>query len=140
MRVTADQQTRLLPGHGVFANEACDKCGDVLAEVRYTRKDMPETYCSRLCRDGVERLKGRCDGCGVDPAGKRRGAHWCSHTCRMRNRVRNSANKPKSSIQNIGVTRTEIRLGYDPTRTALFTDNPKRNRPQHEMTLTGESL
>jgi hypothetical protein len=138
MRLTAEQQARLLAGHGVLANEACDKCDKVLAEVRYTRKDMPETYCSRLCRDGVERLKGRCDGCGVDLAGKRRGARWCSDTCRMRNRVKNSANNPKSSIQNIGVTGTEIGLGYDPTRTALFADNPKRNRPRCEMTLTGE--
>ena len=59
MTLTAEQQARALAVHDVCANEACDNCGKVLAELRYTGKDMPETYCSRLCRDGVERLKGR---------------------------------------------------------------------------------
>src|SRR5260370_26337474 len=101
MRLTAEQQARALAVHGVCANEACDKCGKVLAEVRCTRKDMPETYCSRLCRDGVGRLKGRCDGCGVDLAGKRRGARWCSDSCRMQSPVKDSANNPKPHVQNI---------------------------------------
>jgi hypothetical protein len=139
MRLTAEQQAKVFAEHGVCANEACDRCTKVLAEVRYTRKDMPETYCSQLCRDGFARLKGRCDGCGVDLAGKRRGARWCSDTCRMRNRVKDSANNPKTSAQNIGLTETEIGLGYDPTRTALFPDNPKGNRQQLEMARTRAS-
>jgi hypothetical protein len=139
MRITAEQQKILLAKCGICVNESCDRCHKILAHVRWTRKDMPETYCSRLCRDGVERAKGRCDGCGVDLAGKRRGARWCSDSCRMRSRVKDSANNPKATIQNIGLTGTEISLGYDPTRTALFPDNPKRNRPQFEMARTGES-
>jgi len=138
MRLTAEQQKVLLAKYGICANEACDRCHKILAEVRWTRKDMPETYCSRLCRDGVERAKGRCDGCGVDLAGKRRGARWCSDSCRMRRRLKELANRPKTPIQNIGLTAAEIDLGYDPTRTALFTDNPKRNRPQREIGRTGE--
>ncbi len=137
MRLTAEQRARVFTEHGVCANEACDRCRKVLAEISWTRKDMPETYCSRLCRDGVERLMGRCDGCGIDLAGKRRGARWCSDTCRMRNRVKDSANNPKTYTQKIGLTGTEIDLGYNPTRTALFTDNPKRNRPQREIARTG---
>ena len=137
MRLTAEQQARVFTEHGVCANEACDKCRKVLAEIRWTRKDMPEVYCSRLCRDGVERVKGRCHGCGVDLAGKRRGARWCSDTCRMRHRVKDSANNPKTYTQKIGLTGTEIDLGYNPTRTVLFTDNPKRNRPQCEIAQTG---
>ena len=125
MRLTAEQQAKVFAEHGVCADEACDSCTRVLAEVRFTRKDRPETYCSLLCRDGVARLKGRCDGCGVDLAGKRRGARWCSDTCRMRNRVKDSANNPKTSAQNIGLTETKIGLGYDPTRAALSSDNPK---------------
>src|SRR5712672_3610967 len=139
MRLSAEQQVRLLAEHGACANEACDKCGKVLAEIRWTRKDMPETYCSRFCRDGVEWVKGRCDGCGVDLAGKRRGARWCSDTCRMRSRVKDSANKPKTSTQNTGFTEPKIGLGYDPTTMALFTDNPKTNRPHREVERTGES-
>jgi hypothetical protein len=139
MRLTAEQQKALLAKYGICVNEACDRCHKILDEVRWTRKHMPETYCSQVCRDGVERAKGRCDGCGVDLAGKRRGARWCSDSCRMRSRVKDSANNPKTTIQNIGLTGTEIGLGYDPTRTALFADNPKRNRPQLEMARTGES-
>lgn len=103
MRLTAEQQKILRAKYGICLNEACDRCGRLLAEVRYTRKDQPETYCSRLCRDGADRLKGRCDGCGVDLAAKRRGARWCSDVCRMRNRVKNSPNNPKTPIQNIGL-------------------------------------
>jgi hypothetical protein len=137
MKLTTEQQARALEACGVCANEACDECRKVLAEVRWTRRDMPETYCSQLCRDGVERGIGRCDGCGVDLAGKRRGARWCSDTCRMRNRGKDSANNPKTLIQKMGLTETEIDLGYDPTRTTLFTDNPKRNHPQREIARTG---
>src|SRR5258708_29184172 len=108
MRLTVEQQARCFAEHGVCANEACDKCGKVLAEVCWTRRDTPETYCSQVCRDGVERGIGRCDGCGVDLAGKRRGARWCSDTCRMRHRVKDSANNPKTYTQKNGLTGTEI--------------------------------
>jgi hypothetical protein len=103
MKLTVEQRERAFTTYGICADEACDKCGRVLAEVRWTRRDMPEAYCSQLCRDGVERVNGRCDGCGVDLAGKRRGARWCSDSCRMRSRVKDSANNPKMPIQNIGL-------------------------------------
>jgi hypothetical protein len=103
VKLTAELQARAFALYGVWVNEACDKCGKLLAEIRYTRKDKPETYCSRLCRDGVARVKSRCDGCGVDLAGKRRGARWCSDTCRMRKQVKDLPNKPKTPIQNIGL-------------------------------------
>jgi hypothetical protein len=137
MRLTAEQRARVFTEHGVCANEACDRCRKVLAEVSWTRKNMSEAYCSRLCRDGVERLKGLCDGCGVDLAGKRRGARWCSDTCRMRKRIKDSAINPKTYTQKIGLTGTDIDLGYDPTKKARFIDNPKRNRPQREIARTG---
>ena len=114
MKLTIEQQARALEAYGVCANEACDGCGKMLAEVRWTRRDMPETYCSQLCRDGVERGIGRCDGCGVDLAGKRRGARWCSDTCRMRNRGKDSANNPKTSIQKIGLQRQKSILAMAP--------------------------
>ena len=104
VRLNAEQQKKAFEKYGVWLNEACDKCGKLLAEVRYTRKDRPETYCSRLCRDGVDRMKGRCDGCGVDLSEKRRGARWCSDACRMRKKVKDSPNNPKRPIQNIELT------------------------------------
>jgi hypothetical protein len=139
MRLTAEQQAAVFAAYDIWVNEACDRCTRLLAEVRWTRKDQEETYCSQLCRDGVARLKGRCEGCGVDLAGKRRGARWCSDTCRMRNRVKDSANNPKTFTQNKGLTGTEIAPGCGPTRTAVFPDNPKRNRLQFELTRTGVS-
>jgi hypothetical protein len=104
MKLTAELTRRAFELYGVWLNEACDRCGKLLREVRYTRKDEPETYCSRLCRDGVDRRKGFCDGCGVDLAGKRRGARWCSDACRMRKKVKDSPNNPKRPIQNIELT------------------------------------
>jgi phage FluMu protein Com len=71
MKLTAEQQARALAVHGVCANEACDKCGKVLAEVRYTRKDTPETYdlllptvprWSRATEGPMRRV--RCRPCG----------------------------------------------------------------------------
>jgi hypothetical protein len=105
MRLTAEQQAKVLAGYGVWVKEACDRCTKLLAEVRWTRKDLPETYCSQFCRDGIDQVKGRCDSCGVELGGKRRGARWCSDACRMRKKVRDSANKPKTLIQNIGLAR-----------------------------------
>src|SRR5258707_3135953 len=91
MRLTVEQQAKVLAKHGVWVKEACDRCTKLLAEVRWTRKDLPEAYCSQLCRDGFIQLKGRCDGCGVELEGKRRGARWCSDACRMLKKVKDSA-------------------------------------------------
>lgn len=103
MRLTAELQARVSALYGICANEACDKCGNVLTEVRWTRKDRPETYCSELCRAGIERVIERCAGCGTELTGMRRGARWCSDTCRMRHRVKDSANNAKKAIQNNGL-------------------------------------
>ena len=103
LRLTGEQHTKAFALFGVCVYEVCDRCGKFLAEVRWTRKDRPETYCSRLCRDGVDRMKGRCEGCGVDLAGRRRGARWCSDTCRIRHRVKDATNNPKKAIQNNGL-------------------------------------
>ncbi len=54
MKLTSEQQLRISELHGVCVNEACDKCGKVLAEVRFTVKDQSGEWCSRLCRDGQD--------------------------------------------------------------------------------------
>ena len=61
MKLTGEQQLRIRELHGVCGNEACDKCGKVLAEVRFTAKDQPGEWCSRLCRDGQDRIVRRHD-------------------------------------------------------------------------------
>lgn len=52
MKLTREQQQRIRELHGICVNEACDRCGQVLAEARFTRKDKPGEWCSRKCRDG----------------------------------------------------------------------------------------
>jgi hypothetical protein len=61
MRLTEEQSRELLRLHGVYVTEACDKCTRILGHVRYTIKDQPGEWCSRLCRDGVEHSAGVLD-------------------------------------------------------------------------------
>ena len=87
MRLTAEQQARVFAEYGVCVNEACDRCGKFLAEVRWIRKDKQETYCSQLCRDnGVSKSvnDGKCGYCGLKlPSDHRRDAQYCDRTCRQ---------------------------------------------------------
>lgn len=104
MQLTTEQSYDLLAKHGCYVTEACDKCGQLLGPVRYTRKgesgagqfpppkdahpvrrmEFP-AYCSRECRDGAEaHTPGTCKGCGARlPEGKRRGSLFCDDTCRQ---------------------------------------------------------
>src|SRR5215475_5836589 len=52
MNLTNEQQLRIFELHCIRVNEACDRCGRVLAEVRFTRKDQAGEWCPRFCRDG----------------------------------------------------------------------------------------
>lgn len=55
MQLTIAQAYDLLARRGVFAREACDKCGQVLGAVRYARRGESGTWCSRECRGDSER-------------------------------------------------------------------------------------
>jgi hypothetical protein len=41
-----------LRSRGIYITEACDRCGQLLGSVRWTRKGEPGEWCSRECRDG----------------------------------------------------------------------------------------
>ena len=85
MRLTTEQAYLLLRKHGCYANEACDKCGQILGPVRYTRRGESGAWCSRECRDGKEaHAPGTCLTCKASLAGLRRGTKFCSDTCRKR--------------------------------------------------------
>jgi hypothetical protein len=75
---------RLLKDRGIYATEACDKCGQILGSVRFTRRDSSGDWCSRECRDGVKaHHRGTCKACRAKlPEGKRRGALYCDDACR----------------------------------------------------------
>jgi hypothetical protein len=85
MRLTVQQSYALLEKHGCYATEACDKCGQILGPVRYTRRSESGAWCSRKCRDGKKaHAPGTCLTCRSSLAGLRRGTKFCSDTCRKR--------------------------------------------------------
>ena len=52
MKLTVERSRKILAEHGAYISGACDKCGKLLAEVRFTVKGQPGEWCSRECRDG----------------------------------------------------------------------------------------
>ena len=55
MRISLTTTYALLARHGVFAREACDRCGQLLGAVRFTRLGDSGVWCSRACRGDRER-------------------------------------------------------------------------------------
>jgi len=54
MRLTKAQSEQLLEQHGIWITVACDRCGNLLGAVRWTRRGEAGEWCSELCRDGVK--------------------------------------------------------------------------------------
>lgn len=125
MKLSQEQSGQLLLAHGICITEACDRCGKILGHVRWTTRGEPGAWCSQKCRDRIERQAGMCQGCGVSLQGKRKGARFCSDVCRMRQRVLDRPNKPKTKIQNTTLTDTIPRFGYEaPTPMNLCLKSP----------------
>jgi hypothetical protein len=89
MKLKREQCEKLLREFGIWVAEACDKCGQLLGSVRWTRKDNLGEWCSKVCRDGVaagapkSNLNG-CLECGVTLDGKRSDSRFCSATHKKR--------------------------------------------------------
>ena len=85
MQLSIEDSRELLAKFGVYAKEVCDRCGLILGPVWFTRINESGVWCSRVCRDGEERVaSGTCATCGAGFAGLRRGTRFCSDTCRKR--------------------------------------------------------
>jgi hypothetical protein len=54
MRLNLVQQAKVREQYGICVNEACNSCGKVLAEIRYTRRGESGEWCSEICRDGAK--------------------------------------------------------------------------------------
>lgn len=54
MRLTVLQSYELLAKHGCYVTEVCDKCGQLLGPVQYTRRGEIGVWCSRECRGIIE--------------------------------------------------------------------------------------
>jgi hypothetical protein len=117
MQLTEAQRRELLQTHNVYVAEVCDRCGRILGHVRYTRRNQPGEWCSKICRDGVDLKVGVCQGCGVPLNGKRSHAKFCSDTCRKRKQVRDRARKPETPIANKGLADAISAFGYGDSRT-----------------------
>jgi hypothetical protein len=59
MKLSREQSQKLLRVRGIWGTEACDKCGQLLGSVRWTRKSEPGEWCSKECRDGVAAVEKR---------------------------------------------------------------------------------
>jgi len=50
MMVREELRRRLLEDRGISVTECCDKCGQLLGAVRYTRENDSSVWCSPRCR------------------------------------------------------------------------------------------
>jgi hypothetical protein len=55
MLLTVQQSYALFEKYGCYVSEACDKCGQILGPVRYTRKGEAGAWCSRECRGDAKK-------------------------------------------------------------------------------------
>ncbi len=135
MRLSEAQTCELLRVHGTYITDACDNCGRLLGPVRFTRQGQTGVWCSRACRDGVDHNPNVCRGCGTSLVGKRRGAIYCSRTCRMRTvrkEVLDGQNIVNTPIQNIGVKDANSGFDYGDTRTGQNANKQPRIEGNHE--------
>jgi hypothetical protein len=96
MLLSREASNSMLERFGVYAKEACDRCGQILGPVRFTRAGESGAWCSRQCRDGADVVApGTCRNCGGSLSGFRRGTTHCSATCRKRD-ARESQTASKS--------------------------------------------
>lgn len=99
--------------HGCYATEICDRCGQLLGAVRFTRRTESGVWCSRECRDGDDAHKpGTCKHCKARlPKGKRRGAMYCDDACKE------AAHRSRMAVQTsearkLSVTKTPIYAAF----------------------------
>jgi hypothetical protein len=62
MILTSQQGYELLAKHGCYATDCCDRCGQVLGPVRFTRRSKIGIWCSRECRGDGDRTTIRKGG------------------------------------------------------------------------------
>lgn len=85
MMLSIELQEHLKRERGICVHECCNRCGQLLGAVRYTRFGLPGAWCNRQCRDGADaRTPGTCKTCKARlPEGKRRGAMYCDDACKQ---------------------------------------------------------
>ena len=120
MVLSKELRTRLRDERGVYAEEACDRCGQILGAVRFTRAGDSAVWCSRRCRDGATAREPKtCRHCGAKlPEGKRRGAVFCDDACRKASR-RQRGIIQKSATVKLSRTKPSIYAAFSPGKASL---------------------
>ena len=62
MKLSERQIVGLRRSYAVCVRDACDRCGNLLGAVRWTRRGEPGEWCSELCRDGFKTERKRKRG------------------------------------------------------------------------------
>lgn len=83
MLLSAVVRTQLCRERGVHIASACDRCGQLLGPITFTRRGDTGVWCSRLCRDG-KKCRTDCEVCHAPLRGKRAGSIFCSDRCRKK--------------------------------------------------------
>ena len=119
MKLNQEQRQKLLHELGIGVTEACDKCGQLLGSIRWTRRSKPGEWCSPLCRDGLDHKPlGVCQSCGASLNGKRKGTRFCSDRCRKRDAKQNGltgADYRGTAAHSKGVTNEVRGFPYSPS-------------------------
>src|SRR5215831_2044768 len=120
MRLTPQRSYSLLEKHACFVSDACDKCGQILGLVRFTRSGERGVWCSGEFRDGAGAHRpGTCRHCKARlPEGKRRGAVFCDDACRK------AANRQSSLLRS---SQTEKLSRTKPANYAAFSLEKSRD-------------
>jgi hypothetical protein len=124
MRLTTAQSEQLLEQHGIWIKVTCDRCGNLLGAVRWTRRGEPGEWCSGVCRDGVKAEHARKRG------GRPR--KYKTDALRIRSERQHSAVRQRAFRQRRGVTENPLQSngtegvadaflssGYTPSRTYI---------------------
>jgi hypothetical protein len=119
MKLFGELRSRLQEERGNYVTEACDRCGQLLGPVCFTRKVEPGVWCSRQCRDGADaQVPGTCKTCKARlPEGKRRGAMYCDDACKQA--AHRKTDVRTSETAKLSVTKAPIYAAFSSKESAV---------------------
>ena len=128
MKLTKEQNRKVLRELGIWVADACDKCGQLIGSIRWSRYGERGEWCSGPCRDGIATCSPKlrsngCLECGVKLDGKRADADFCSRTHMMRYRRRklSATAQKREIIGNTPIAKQELRGAQNVVSTNMLT-------------------
>jgi hypothetical protein len=153
MKLTRERSQKLLQERGIWVTEACDRCGQLLGAVCWTRRGDPGEWCSAACKDGISAPESVAtvrlstaprQPIGSRPAGRPRKHANNAGKCRAyRKRIKSGSatrNTPRELTENAQLPSAEngSRGGHVVRRTAAVVEAPieksqlRRNEWPHD--------